>query len=58
VRGLRLAPKGARARHPAFDVTPARLVTGLVTDRGVFRAPYGPALRKAFRTALPGRAPF
>lgn len=50
VRGLRLAPKGARARHPAFDVTPARLITGLVTDRGVFRAPYGPALRKSFKS--------
>lgn len=48
VRGLRLAPKTARARHPAFDVTPAGLITGLVTDRGVFRAPYGPALRRAF----------
>jgi methylthioribose-1-phosphate isomerase len=58
VRGLRLAPAGARARHPAFDVTPARLITGLVTDRGVFRAPYGPALRRAFRAAPPGRAPF
>ena len=48
VRGLRLTPKGARARHPAFDVTPARLITGLVTDQGVFRAPYGPALRRAY----------
>lgn len=55
VRGLRLTPKGARARHPAFDVTPARLITGLVTDRGVFRAPYGPALRRAYGRPARGR---
>jgi methylthioribose-1-phosphate isomerase len=33
-----IAPHGARAVNPAFDVTPARLVTGLVTERGVTRA--------------------
>ena len=33
-----IAPHGARAANPAFDVTPARLVTGLVTERGVTRA--------------------
>ena len=30
--------------NPAFDVTPAELVTGLITDAGVLRAPYGPAI--------------
>ena len=39
VRGLRLTPARARARHPAFDVTPARLITALVTDRGVVKPP-------------------
>jgi methylthioribose-1-phosphate isomerase len=33
-RGARIAPRLAGARNPAFDVTPARLLTGLVTDRG------------------------
>jgi methylthioribose-1-phosphate isomerase len=33
-----IAPHGARAVNFAFDVTPARLVTGLVTERGVTRA--------------------
>jgi len=33
--GLPVAPEGARARNPSFDVTPARLVTALVTERGV-----------------------
>jgi methylthioribose-1-phosphate isomerase len=32
---VRVAPEGARARNPAFDVTPARLVTAIVTERGV-----------------------
>jgi len=33
-----IAPHGARATNPAFDVTPARLVTGLVTERGITHA--------------------
>ncbi|MCL2874850.1 MAG: S-methyl-5-thioribose-1-phosphate isomerase [Betaproteobacteria bacterium] len=33
---LRLAPEGARAANPAFDVTPAVLVSGFITERGVF----------------------
>jgi len=32
---VRVSPKGSRAANPAFDVTPARLVTGLITERGV-----------------------
>ncbi len=42
--GVRIAPEGVDALHPAFDVTPARLVTAIITERGVVRAPYGPAL--------------
>jgi methylthioribose-1-phosphate isomerase len=42
--GVRIAPEGIDALHPAFDVTPARLVTAIVTERGVVQAPYGPAL--------------
>ena len=34
------APTGTRAWNPAFDVTPAALVTAIVTDRGVLRPPY------------------
>jgi methylthioribose-1-phosphate isomerase len=32
---VRIAPDGAQAANPAFDVTPARLVTGILTDRGL-----------------------
>jgi len=31
IRGLRIAPRGIKARHPAFDVTPAKYITGIVT---------------------------
>ncbi len=34
-----LVPDGVPVRHPAFDVTPARLVTAIVTERGIVRAP-------------------
>lgn len=42
--GVRIAPEGVDALHPAFDVTPAELVTAIVTERGVVRPPYAPAL--------------
>ena len=35
---MRIAPEGVTARNFAFDVTPARLVTGLVTERGICAA--------------------
>jgi methylthioribose-1-phosphate isomerase len=38
VRTIRLVPPGSRAANPAFDVTPARLVSGLITERGVCAA--------------------
>lgn len=38
VAELAIAPEGTRAANPAFDVTPARLVTGLITERGVVAA--------------------
>jgi methylthioribose-1-phosphate isomerase len=46
VRGHRIAPRGTDVRNPAFDVTPAELVTAIVTERGVVRAPYGPGLEE------------
>jgi len=40
IGGVQIAPAGVAVRHPAFDVTPARLIAAIVTDRGVVRAPY------------------
>lgn len=39
--GVRIAPGGVRARNPAFDVTPAELVTAIVTERRVIRPAAG-----------------
>ncbi len=38
VTAVEITPEGARAANPAFDVTPARLVTGLITERGIAEA--------------------
>ena len=38
-RGLRWAPEGVAVRNPAFDVTPAELISGIVCERGVILAP-------------------
>ena len=37
LRRVRVTAPGSPARNPAFDVTPARFITGIITDRGVFR---------------------
>jgi methylthioribose-1-phosphate isomerase len=37
IAGVRVAPKGSRARNFAFDVTPARYITGFITDLGVLK---------------------
>jgi methylthioribose-1-phosphate isomerase len=47
--GAATAPAGTPAWNPAFDVTPAELVTAFVTDRGVLRPPFGPAIARAAR---------
>jgi len=48
---VQLVPDGSAALNPAFDVTPARLVSGLITERGVFAAD-----EAALRTAASGTA--
>jgi len=45
--GSRLTPEGAHIRNPAFDVTPHRYIAGIITERGIFRAPYTETLRRA-----------
>ncbi|HEX6973798.1 MAG TPA: S-methyl-5-thioribose-1-phosphate isomerase [Vicinamibacterales bacterium] len=45
--GSRVAPEGINVRHPAFDVTPARLITAIITERGVLRPPFEDSIRKA-----------
>jgi len=44
VGGTRMTPSGAHIRNPAFDVTPAKYVTAIITERGIARPPYESAL--------------
>src|SRR5581483_386489 len=48
VGSAQLAPDGASVWNPAFDVTPHHLIAGIITERGIFRAPYIESLRGAF----------
>jgi methylthioribose-1-phosphate isomerase len=45
VFGVQVAPSGTDVKNPAFDVTPNRYVTAIITERGVARAPYEKSLR-------------
>jgi methylthioribose-1-phosphate isomerase len=47
IRGRSIAPPGTEARNPAFDITPAELISAIVTDEGALRSPFGPALEAA-----------
>ncbi len=46
VKGAQLSPEGITIANPAFDVTPHRYVTAIITERGVARAPYEESLQK------------
>jgi methylthioribose-1-phosphate isomerase len=45
IKDNQLAPDGVAVRNPAFDVTPNDLITAIITDRGIARAPYVESLR-------------
>lgn len=51
VFGVPVAPDGIAVENPAFDVTPNRYVTAIITERGVARAPYTESLRGLTRAA-------
>ena len=46
VFGTQVAPTGTEVRNPAFDVTPNRYVTAIITEKGVARAPFGESLKR------------
>jgi len=52
VRGVRIAPVGTEVRNPAFDVTPAELISGIITEEGIVRPPFGPGLEAAHAAAI------
>lgn len=49
LNGERVMPEGARARNPAFDVTPHSLLTAIVTEKGVVYPPFGSHLPRVLR---------
>ncbi len=51
IAGQPIAPPGVAGRYVAFDVTPARFLTAIVTEQGVCEAPYGESLRRAVHAA-------
>jgi methylthioribose-1-phosphate isomerase len=46
---LRLAPEGAKVRNPAFDVTPSKYVTAIITEKGIARPPYTESLPRLWQ---------
>ncbi len=50
VQGVSVAPEGIAVANPAFDVTPNRYVSAIITERGVARAPYEAALKALTET--------
>ena len=49
ILGTRIAPEGVRVWNPSFDVTPAKYLSAIVTEKGVLTAPFGGAIRKLSR---------
>jgi methylthioribose-1-phosphate isomerase len=45
--GVRTAPDGIEVANPAFDVTPARFISGIITEHGIIRPPYPENIRAA-----------
>jgi len=46
IAGKQMVPDGVSIENPAFDVTPAKYVGAIITERGIARAPYGESLRR------------
>jgi methylthioribose-1-phosphate isomerase len=50
-----MAPKDVKVFNPAFDVTVNENITAIITEYGIARAPYGPALEEIFRKKATGK---
>lgn len=53
VGDTKIAPEGIDVAHPAFDITPAEYVDGIITERGLVTAPYESGLREIVRETRP-----
>jgi methylthioribose-1-phosphate isomerase len=54
IAGKQMVPDGVSVENPAFDVTPAKYVTAIVTERGIAREPYPESLRNLAEVATVG----
>ena len=55
IKGRMIGPKGVKALNPAFDITPARYITAIITENGIVRPPFTTALKNLFTTETPQR---
>ena len=55
--GKQMTPSGVAIENPAFDVTPARYVTAIITERGVLRAPYEQSIQNMANQVIPEPEP-
>lgn len=46
IKGVRIAPEGVEVQNPAFDVTPHKYITAIITEKGIIRAPFGEGIKK------------
>jgi len=46
IKGVRLAPKGVTAANPAFDITPNKYITAIITEKGIIQKPYTQGLKE------------
>src|SRR5262244_2396610 len=53
IAGRQMVPEGVGIENPAFDVTPAKYVAAIITERGIARAPYKTSIRDLNRQASP-----
>ena len=51
LHGVRTAPEKVGVYNPAFDVTPHRYITAIITEAGVAKRPFGPSIRKLFKSS-------
>jgi methylthioribose-1-phosphate isomerase len=49
--GKQMTPNGAAIQNPAFDATPAKYITAIITEHGILRAPYEQSIREMFEKA-------
>ncbi len=46
VQGVSIAPEGTEAQNPAFDITPHRYITAIITENGIIKEPFGEGIKR------------